>query len=119
MVFRHQFAVGQQYFPDLLPSILEEAGFWSIDPDLGSAKRLISSRILDLIHEIGKNPQDESICKEILRFLDLSDDLEIDVYFGEPQILLFKIVRSLKETHGPDLPRPLEELAERMAVSTR
>ena len=104
-------------FPDELESVLEEAGFWKIDPDISAAEKLIRSRILDLVGQIENSPEDEAIPFEIIRFLDLCRDLEIPIRLAKAQISFFRIVRAIQAEDGARITERLRELGKRLAVN--
>jgi hypothetical protein len=103
-------------FPDRLETILEEAALWKMQLDISSVEKLIGSRILELIGQLEKPALDDSIPKEIMKFLDLCSDLELSPHLGDAQILLFRMIRSIQTEKGAELPRHFQELARRLAV---
>ena len=104
-------------FPDKLESILDEAKFWKIAPDISSAEKLIRSRILGLLTGLGSDPRDETQPSEIIRFLDLCRDMEIPIQLGEAQILFLRTIRSTNPGSAEKLPPQIEELAHRLRVA--
>ncbi|MEJ2716007.1 MAG: DUF3536 domain-containing protein [Deltaproteobacteria bacterium] len=103
-------------FPDELESLLEEAGFWKIHPDISAAEKLIRSRILDLVGHIEENAEDETIPAEIIRFLDLCRDLEIPIQLAQAQISFFLTIRAIQAQDGAKITERLRKLGERLAV---
>ncbi len=103
-------------FPDKLASILDEAKFWKITPDISSAEKLIRTRILELLTALCGDSGSESIPSEIIRFLDLCRDMDLPVQLGEAQILFFRTSRQACRLETTPLPRQLQELAQRLRV---
>lgn len=104
-------------FPDKLESILDEAKFWKIDPDISSAEKLIRTRILQLLTDLGDDPRRESLLSEIIRFLDLCRDMDIPIQLGEAQILFLRTIRNAYAPTSTQLPPQLVELANRLRVA--
>lgn len=104
-------------FPDNLETVLKEKRLWNIEPDLGPARQLIGKRIADLLHDLERFPQAENKGNEIVRFLDLAENLDVQVQLADAQVLLFRILRALKEKPRRKIPRIFVDLAERLAVN--
>lgn len=104
------------YYPDEMESVLEEARFWKIKPDTSSASKLIGNRIMALLRDLQKMPGDEKIPMEILRFLDLGKNLELELQLGKAQILFLRIARTVKINSWESYPKFFPELAERLSV---
>ena len=108
--------LAQGIFPDRLETVLREKHFWNIEPDLGPARQLIGGRILGLLHDLQADPQQEAKVREIVKFLDLAEDIDIQVRLTDAQVLLLSILRSLQEHPGCRIPRIFVDLADRLAV---
>jgi hypothetical protein len=102
-------------FPDALESVLDEAEYWGVRPDLSAAEKLIRSHVNDLMSRLASDPTSEALCGEISRYLDLTRDLEIPCQLGEAQIALFGIVNSAAAKTAKLTPG-LVELADRLSV---
>ncbi len=105
------------FFPDELEPVLAESAFWNISPDLSAAGRLINKCVYSLVQEYGKNPKGIDKAKEIIRFLDLGENLKMPLDLSEPQILFFEISRRFKKSKSKARPPYFELLAERLRVS--
>jgi alpha-amylase/alpha-mannosidase (GH57 family) len=104
------------FFPDELASVVEEARFWRIDPDMRSAEKLISSRILEMVSDLEKDPADDTVAQEIMRLLDLCEEFEIPTELSLAQIALFKLIGTMWSQGTNRFPAHLQELAERIHV---
>jgi hypothetical protein len=109
--------LAQGAYPDRLEKILSEERLWDIEPDLGSMRQLIGNRILDLLRDLERFPQAENKASEIVRFLNLAENLDIQVQLTEAQVLLFRILTSLKEKPRRKIPRIFVDLADRLVVN--
>jgi alpha-amylase/alpha-mannosidase (GH57 family) len=125
-------------FPDDLETLLEEQRFWTIEPDLGAAAKVISNRILTLLRilesnvedsELGTVRQDEMLSRtsdgdlrhqdpvpEIIRFLDLAANLDLPVQWGSAQVVFFRILKRVKVARRSAPPPLFLELASRLGV---
>jgi len=103
-------------FPDQLESVLEESGFWRITVDLGIAEQLFSQRILALMKHLAQKPSDEITPSAIIRLIELSERLDIQVYPCEAQVLLLRIARSIAERGNMETAPALSVLAEKLEV---
>jgi alpha-amylase/alpha-mannosidase (GH57 family) len=103
-------------FPDRLEADMAEAKFWQVTPDLSAAEKLIENRVLALVRELGPSSADGTRISEIIRFLDLARDLEVQIQLGEAQILFFNILRSLDPQLRSKLPAAFQDLAQRLGV---
>jgi hypothetical protein len=104
------------FYPDELESVLEETRLWKIKPDISSAEKLLQGRIMMLVRDLEKRPRDENIPAEIVKFLDLGENLEITLHLGDAQILFLKILRTLEADSSEPLPSLFSELADRLSV---
>jgi alpha-amylase/alpha-mannosidase (GH57 family) len=104
------------FFPDELASVVEEARFWRINPDMRSAEKLISGRVLEMVHDLEKDPEDDTIAQEIMRLLDLCEEFEIPTELSLAQIALFKLIRSMWSQGTNRFPAHFSELADRIGV---
>lgn len=104
-------------FPDGLPSMVEETKFWKIRLDLSEAEKLIRNQILGLVSELAKNPADADIPLEIIKYLDLCDQLDMRLEVGEAQIRFLHIVKSLQKIGLEEFPPIVAQLSQRLAVS--
>jgi hypothetical protein len=102
-------------FPDGLESILQEAGIWKINLDLGEIERLIRTRIVLLTDRLEKTQGNVAVAAEIIMFLDLCGRMECHMELGEAQIGFFRILKTLGH-RARELPHTLVELAQRLAV---
>ncbi len=109
--------LAQGAFPDNLETVMKETKFWKLDPDMGPAQRLIGRRILALLHDLERTPQEEGKAREILRFLDLAENLDIQVQLIDAQVQLWRIMRALKGRPRGKIPRIFVELADRLQVN--
>ncbi len=107
------------FYPDELKSVLEETRRWKIEPDTGSAEKIIRSVVLDLVRKLERNPEDKSVPDEIIRYLDLCRALDIPIRLDQAQILFYRIARRIDAEPGIRLPPRFPELAERLAVRIR
>ncbi|MFC1833931.1 DUF3536 domain-containing protein [Thermodesulfobacteriota bacterium] len=103
------------FFPDGLESILDEAVHWKIDLDLKAAEKLIRKRMIELLGKLEQDPTETDVPEEVTEFLRLCEDLEIPIQPGEAQIVLFRIIQSMREA-GKELPEQFVELARRLQV---
>jgi alpha-amylase/alpha-mannosidase (GH57 family) len=103
-------------FPEKLESVMEEAEFWRVVPDLSAVEKVIRRRALALVEELGANPADQQKASEIIRYLNLARRLEIPLQLGEAQILFFNTGRSLSPAQRKKLPQEFVELAARLGV---
>ncbi len=103
-------------FPSGLESVIEEMKFWNIQPDLSEAEKLLRNKILALVGELATNPANALIPDEIIRYLDLCAELEIQVELGEAQISFFRTMKSIKNLEPKEYPAILVEIARRLAV---
>ncbi len=104
-------------FPDMLETVMAEKKSWKLEPDMGPAQRLIKDRILALLRDLERTPREEGTAREILRFLDLTENLDIQVQLVDAQVQLWRIMRSLKERPRGKIPPIFVELADRLAVN--
>ncbi len=104
------------YYPDELQSVLEEAAYWDIHPELSSASKLISRSISWLIKQLGRNPSNYQKAHEIINLLKLSKRLNSEADLVESQILFFEIVQRLKQKKIIVFPTGFKELAELLLV---
>jgi alpha-amylase/alpha-mannosidase (GH57 family) len=103
-------------FPDELQSVVQETKSWKIRLDLCETERLLCNRILTFVGELAKNPADTNIPVQILKFLDLSDQLDLQLELGEAQTRFFLAVKSLEKSVLKKLLPTFIELADRLAV---
>ena len=104
------------FYPDELKSILEEATFWNIHPDLTSASVLISRCVNTLMLEFEQNPSDIQKAREILRFLELAKNLQIEMDLEDSQIVFFEIITKLKKQKIDFFPSIFKDLADKFYV---
>jgi alpha-amylase/alpha-mannosidase (GH57 family) len=109
--------IAQGAFPDRLESVLRESRFWNIKPELGPARQLIGDRIVALLRGLGRAPHGENAAAEIVKFLGLAANLDIQVQLTDAQVLLLRILRSMKEKPRRKIPQIFCELADRLAVT--
>jgi hypothetical protein len=107
--------LAEGYYPDELQSLIQEAQFWGIKPDVSTAGKFIVNCILDLLNKLSGDNNNEITIREIIRFLDLGKDLEIPLDLSEPQIIFFNRVRELESGDGKLLEK-FTALAERLSV---
>ncbi len=103
-------------FPSGLESVIEEMKFWKIQPDLSEAEKLLRNKILALVSELAANPANALIPAEIIKYLDLCDELEIQVELGEAQIRFFQAMKSVENLEPAEYPTIFVQLANRLAV---
>jgi alpha-amylase/alpha-mannosidase (GH57 family) len=104
-------------FPDNLETIVEEQRFWTIQPDVGSARQLIGKRIVALLRVLETNPHDVDTAGEIIRFLDLAVNLELPIQWGRAQVLLFRILKGFRPSQRCTVPEHFLDLAMRIGVA--
>jgi alpha-amylase/alpha-mannosidase (GH57 family) len=103
-------------YPDELHSVVQETKSWKIRPDLCETEKLLRNRILTLVGDLAKNPANNDILAEIVKFLDLCDQLGLQLELGEAQTRFFRTVMSLGKSERKKLLPTFAELADRLAV---
>ncbi|MDA8408169.1 MAG: DUF3536 domain-containing protein [Deltaproteobacteria bacterium] len=108
--------LSQEIFPEGLESVLKDINFWKIELDLSAAQKLISHRIGLLVEKLGQDWSNKSVLSEIFRFLDMAQNLDINLQLGEAQIELFRIIHKDEGQPKKEISPEMKRLAERLAV---
>jgi hypothetical protein len=102
--------LSQGFFPDELQSTIEEARFWHITLDTAAAAKLTSGCILTLVNKLAQVPANGAGSLDILRFIDLGRNLDLNLELSEAQIRFFEIMQNFKDRREP-IPPAFNELA--------
>ncbi len=108
--------INEGEFPEELDSIMSEAQFWGVQPDIQKAEKIIRKKIEALARQLDGKEQRANLVEHILSYLDLCAGLDISPDLGEAQIYFFITATSIKSQEGGRLPKELADLAERLYV---